>query len=83
MNIRTSQREQVLARACGHVSSLPLTIVPSHFSLSVVKQSQRPAAGFSVTVKAAWRDDRLKLGQIEIADRLQRVGQRAVSQVGR
>ena len=37
----------------------------------------------SVAAEAARRVDRLQLGEIEIADRLHRVGQRAVLQGGR
>jgi hypothetical protein len=60
MNIRTSQREQVLARACGHVGSLRLTIVPSHFSLSVVKRYQCHSTGFPLKSHAAF------LGSLDI-----------------
>jgi hypothetical protein len=88
MNTRTSQPEQVLAsgmRSCWFVATdgCPVT-----FSLSVVKQSQRHAAVFSrvapdgdppdprisVTAKAARRDDRLKLGQVEFGDGSQDLG---------
>ena len=37
----------------------------------------------SVAAEAARRVDRLEFGEVEIADRLQRVGRRAVLQVGR
>ena len=89
MNTRTSQPEQVLAsgmRSCWFVATdgCPVTFFP--FGRQAVSA---PRGGFfpvwqpdgdppdpriSVTAKAARRDDRLKLGQVEFGDGSQDLG---------
>jgi hypothetical protein len=94
MNIRTSQREQVLAAVCGHVGSSPMTVVPVTFFPSGRQAVSAPRSAFrvgnqtgflgynrlSIPAKATRRDDGLEFSEVEIGDGLEGFGRGCVAE---
>ena len=93
MNTRSRWPERALASGTRHGGLLPLTVVPSHFSLEFVKRYQRLAANFprrcrmsflvhgrSIAAEAARRHDGDEFIEIQFDDGLQGRGGGGIAQ---